>query len=132
MTKKTMMPAGTYYIGDLCYVMDTEWDDVCALTIVDGHCIYGKFTLPDGREFAMFSTKYGDGEYRASNGARLGVDSGSIGCIRLIDTDMDTVQKNYTQTLDELGTVVTFDKPFSVMGNRNTGRIRFGHITIRT
>ena len=23
------MKAGTYYIGDLCYVMHKEWDEVC-------------------------------------------------------------------------------------------------------
>jgi hypothetical protein len=131
MAEKTMMPAGTYYIGDLCYVMDGEWNEFCQLTIKDNTCLQGKFTLADGREFASFSTRYGDGEYRASNGAKLGVDAGLIGCIKVEDIT-DDVDKNYPQGLGELGTVVTFDKPFSVSGNRDTGRIRFGHITIRT
>ena len=27
-----MMPAGKYYVGDLCYVMtDAEWDEMCGL-----------------------------------------------------------------------------------------------------
>lgn len=25
------MPAGRYYVGDLCYVMDDVWDEVCDL-----------------------------------------------------------------------------------------------------
>ena len=26
-----MFPAGKYYVGDLCYVMHDEWDEVCGL-----------------------------------------------------------------------------------------------------
>jgi hypothetical protein len=29
------MPAGRYYIGDLCYVMHDEWDEACALFFPD-------------------------------------------------------------------------------------------------
>ena len=38
------MPAGRYYIGDLCYVMsDEEWDEFCSLTIKDNKCFDGEF-----------------------------------------------------------------------------------------
>ena len=34
------MPAGKYYIGDLCYVMsDKEWEEFCSLTIKDNKCL---------------------------------------------------------------------------------------------
>ena len=58
------MPAGKYYIGDLCYVMsDAEWEEFCSITI-DGHnVIDGEFQLKDGRRFATYGTAFGDGVY---------------------------------------------------------------------
>ena len=45
-----MMPAGKYYIGDLCYVMtDDEWREICAIIIKGNQCLDGEFELPDGR-----------------------------------------------------------------------------------
>ena len=56
-----MMPAGTYYVGDLCYVMsDEEWDQFCSITIEGMNCLEGEFTMPDGRRFATYGTAYGD------------------------------------------------------------------------
>jgi len=81
-----MMPAGEYYIGDLCYVMTSEeWLEVCDLTIQDSRLIEGEFQLKDGRKFAMYSTAYGDGTYYDHYGFSYSVDSGSIGCIRMED-----------------------------------------------
>ena len=65
------MPAGRYYIGDLCYVMHDEWDEACTLffpTNQSGRGIEGEFTLKDGRRFASFTTAYGDGEYYNNQG----------------------------------------------------------------
>ena len=56
-----MMPAGKYYIGDLCYVMHPEWDEFCRITISGNECLQGEFNLADGRRFATFTTAYGDG-----------------------------------------------------------------------
>lgn len=118
----TTLPAGRYYIGDLCYVMDGEWTEVCKL-IIDGHNVKsGIFKLADGRTFANFTTKYGDGHYEASNGDELCVDSGSIGCIRVEDITVGD--------LSHLGTVVDFADPFTV--GSNDGEISFGHITVDT
>jgi len=79
------MPAGTYYVGDLCYVMNDAWDEVCGLTIKGHDCLEGEFTLKDGRRFAMYSTKYGDGVYYDQDGGSYSVDAGSIGCILMSD-----------------------------------------------
>ena len=127
-----MMPAGKYYVGDLCYVMHDEWNEFCKLTIVDGSCIDGEFNLSDGRRFATYGTAYGDGVYQSSNGARLGVDAGLIGCIRVED-----IRENKTlEDLNELGTVVEFSHEFATRGGRTVdnwdGMIRFGNITIDT
>ena len=47
------MPAGTYYIGDLCYVMtDAEWEQFCKITINGNKVLDGEFEEPiyDGVE----------------------------------------------------------------------------------
>ena len=42
------MPAGKYYVGDLCYVMtDEEWEEFCGITINGNKCIDGEFQLSD-------------------------------------------------------------------------------------
>ncbi len=114
-----MMPAGTYYIGDLCYVMHEEWDEFCKITIKGNECLDGEFTLKDGRRFATYGTMYGDGCYDG-----LSVDAGLIGCIRVVD-----IRANPEVDM-ELGRIVTFDQPFET-GEHN-GEIFFGHISIDT
>ena len=80
------MPAGKYYVGDLCYVMDNdEWRQVCARTIQGEKIADGEFELPDGRRFAIYSTAYGDGGYYDQYGHTYSVDAGSIGCILMSD-----------------------------------------------
>ena len=127
-----MMPAGTYYVGDLCYVMDDdEWDEFCTLTIKDNECLEGEFEL-DGRKFATYGTKWGDGEYRDQNGHSYGVDAGLIGCIRLSDIK----DPDYDE-IGRLGNIVVFEKDFTTSGGRNgvrewNGKIHIGHIVIDT
>ena len=122
------MSAGKYYIGDLCYVMHPEWDEVCDLFFpagAPGRGIEGEFTLKDGRRFASFGTAYGDGTYRSNIGTGHSVDSGSIGCIRVEDIRDDSYSN-----IEELGAIVEFDAPFEV--SEDTGMITFGHVQIET
>jgi len=133
-TKESIMKSGTYYIGDLCYVMHDEWDEYCALTIVGpvgNRVADGEFTLKDGRKFASYTTAYGDGTYYASNGASLGVDSGLIGCILMSDIDQTNCENDVS-----LGTVVEYTNDFVTYGGRNSdawdGVIHFGDITVHT
>lgn len=87
-----VMPAGDYYIGDLCYVMHEEWDEACALFFAgrtDHGCNEGKFTLKDGRQFVAFNTAYGDGTYRDQYGNFYHVDAGLIGAIKVADVRED-------------------------------------------
>ena len=124
------MPAGRYYIGDLCYVMHDEWDECCDLFFPPGETgrgINGEFTLKDGRRFANFGTAYGDGTYRSSIGTNHCVDSGSIGCIRVEDIRDNTYDQNRIQ---QLGAIVEFDQPFEAF--EDTGMIVFGHVKIET
>jgi hypothetical protein len=119
------MPAGKYYIGDLCYVMHPEWDEFCELTIKGNQCLDGEFTLADGRRFASFGTAYGDGTYVSNVGTKHSVDSGSIGCIRVEDI------RDYTYSdIERLGAIVEFDHPFEV--SEDQGLIVFGKVQIET
>jgi hypothetical protein len=117
------MPAGTYYIGDLCYVMDSEWEEFCEITITDRACADGEFTLKNGRRFATYSTMYGDGTYHSNIGTSHSVDAGLIGCILVDDIEDSSKMKG-------LGAIVTFDYPFET--SESDGIIRFGHVQINT
>lgn len=120
------MPAGRYYIGDLCYCMHDSWTEVCRLFFPANSPpkgVEGEFTLADGRRFASFSTAYGDGEYLSNINTRHSVDSGSIGCIRAEDIR----DNQYDQ---DLGAFVDFPEPFEVSNDR--GLLTFGHVQIET
>ena len=122
-----MMPAGDYYIGDLCYVMHEEWDEVCSLFFkgnTNGRCNQGEFVLKDGRRFACYNTRWGDGEYRDQFNNRYLVDSGCIGCILVSDiVEMD--KRNI-----DLGNVIKMTKEFDT--SNIDGLISFNNITIET
>jgi hypothetical protein len=128
-----MMLAGKYYIGDLCHIVtDSEWLEICDLTIQGTRVLDGEFQLKDGRRFAMYSTAYGDGVYYDHYGHSYSVDSGSIGCI-LVD-DIKYVD-NFDQFLD-MGAIQEFDTDFVTGGGRGEsdweGTIQFGHVVIET
>lgn len=102
------MKAGLYYIGDLCYVFNQEdWDEVCSLTIEGNRCLEGEFEMKDGRKFAMYNTRYGDGEYYDQFGNRYSVDSGTIGCVLWKDIS------RYEYILPDVGAVVDMKEDFS-------------------
>lgn len=122
------MPAGRYYIGDLCYVMHDEWDEVCDLFFPASSYpgqTEGEFVLKDGRRFASFGTAYGDGTYRSNIGTEHAVDSGSIGCILVSD-----IRDSQYDNIEELGAIVEFDQPFEV--SKDQGLLVFGHVEIET
>jgi hypothetical protein len=126
-----MMPAGRYYIGDLCYVMHGEWDEVCNL-LNDEFDNMEKvgFELADGRKFACLATKYGDGSYCVTKMddylCMVGVDSGTIGCIKIDEVDILNLDNR-----PSLGAIVDFPNDFLVMYG-NGGRLWFGDILIET
>lgn len=127
-TETTRLPAGTYYVGDLCYVVPgDEWMDFVARSFPDSYSeVVGVFENREGINYANFGTKYGDGEYFDNRGARYGVDSGSIGCIPVCA--VPEVQ----EAVRGFSSVVSFDEPFEVGYDDETGTIRFGHIEIVT
>nr|QMP83041.1 MAG: hypothetical protein [Caudoviricetes sp.] len=125
-----VMPAGTYYVGDLCYVMHDAWTECCELFFEnrDDHgCNEGVFKLNDGRVFANFNTAYGDGEYHSNIASSFCVDSGSIGCIKLEDINDDTYS---IDNISKLGAIHTFENDFIV--SEHNGIISFGDVNIYT
>lgn len=125
-----MMPAGKYYVGDLCYVMtDEEWEQLCTLTAPRmgtwGKSTQGEFELADGRKFTCYDTKWGDGTYYDDIGHTYSVDAGLIGCILVSD-----IKANKYDNLLDLGAILEFDEDF--VTSEHEGKIQFGYIVIDT
>ena len=123
-----MMPAGEYYVGDLCYVLHDEWNECCGLFFAnrnDHGCNEGEFNLKDGRRFACYNTAYGDGEYYDEQRRSYGVDAGSIGCILLKDIDLKN-ENNFTHG----GQIVNFTHDF--VTGKDRGILTFGYVRIDT
>ena len=106
-----MMRAGTYYVGDLCYVMHPQWKEVCNLMFNTGRgndgVLDGEFNLANGVRFAVHSTAYGDGTYYDAEGRKYPVDAGLIGCIAVEDV------YDPEWFIEGVNTVV-FNKPFQM------------------
>jgi len=120
MSRQTL-PAGRYYIGDPCYVIDGEaWSDFLD-PYWDLDSRGGVFEY-DGHKVCAFGTQYGDGCYEASNGAMLGVDAGMIGAVPL------EIVKGGDLAL---GTEVEFDEPFECVRDYD-GRLHFGSFSVMT
>lgn len=111
-----MMKAGKYWIGDLCYVMHEEWDEVCAITMSHDECLKGEFTLKNGVTFAMYNTAYGDGCYDG-----FSVDSGTIGCVLLEDIDVSNANNCIGS-----GKILVFENDFETWSD--DGLICFGDV----
>ena len=116
---------GDYYVGDLCYVLRNEWDEVCSLTIKEHSCLDGVFTLANGTKFATYGTAYGDGVYIDQKGHKYPVDAGLIGCVAVKDLDANILTDNI-----RLGNIIKFDKPFTT--NEDQGVLVIGNLSIDT
>lgn len=76
-THKTTLPAGKYYIGDLCYALaDDIYDGVFGNI---GGYDSGLYKKNDSEFFFVDNTAYGDGMYGATDGNEFAVDAGIIG-----------------------------------------------------
>jgi hypothetical protein len=123
------MPAGKYWVGDLCYVMHPQWKECCDLFFPKGQDNWkgnqGVFKLDNGVRFALFSTAYGDGTYLDQKGREYPVDAGSIGCIRVEDINDDS-----ESFWLEGGNIIDFDSDFTV--GSDGSELRFGNVVIDT
>lgn len=125
-----MLPAGTYYIGDPCYVLSKEqWSEVCEAIAQVGEEQFANQALElmiDNKfPIGIAPTLYGDGEFHISGDKSLliPVDSGTIGCVPI----------EHVQDLEEakeLGWVTEFNEPFEI--RYDEGVIRFGKEWVNT
>jgi hypothetical protein len=122
----TMMKAGKYYVGDLCYVLDNRWNEFCSVTIPGNKVLDGEMQLPDGTKFATYCTAFGDGVYNDQFGNSYGVDAGLIGCVLVEDVDKETPVAD----LPHLGAVFDFPNDFAT--SETNGVITIGHVVIDT
>lgn len=117
------MKAGTYYIGDPCYVYGDDHKDW--LDFLDYGVWKGDSNVPfEYKGYTCFAgdTKYGDGVYEGSDGFHYPVDAGMIGAI-----PVEMADKPYRS---DLSTIVTFEKDF--ICEVSNGVICIGHISIDT
>ena len=97
--------AAAYYVGDLCYVCNTEWDEIVSQGVYDNSKL--AFTLADGRQYFMVSTMYGDGTYNDTDGNPYSVDSGTIGAIKVSDIrNLDALNTTLESGLGHIHTFV--------------------------
>ena len=48
------MPAGRYYVGNLCYVIHPQWDEFCDKIIVEHNCVDGEVVFENGVKVVQF------------------------------------------------------------------------------
>lgn len=100
MKDETAMNPVRYYVGDLCYVMHPEWDEVCDTVSFDNE--QSAYTLADGRQFFMLNTAYGDGSYNDPAGREYFVDSGTLGAIKVEDITDPAFKENVERGLGQI------------------------------
>lgn len=123
-TVQVCMDPGTYFVGDLCYVLGDSWDEFCNLTLTKDGVREGGTVFSDGREMCSFTTLYGDGVYQDAEGRDYPVDAGLLGCIKLENMDLE-----YDEICDS-GQIIVFKNQF--ICERVDGMIYFGKIAIQT
>lgn len=97
---KYNLPAGKYYIGDICYSLD---DDIYSnFWGKKKNYKDGKYKV-NGYYFVVHGTFYGDGYYPTNSGTNYAVDAGVIGMVHESLFDQNNIQK-----MSSLGSVHTF------------------------
>ena len=117
-------PAGSYYIGDLCYALDDKvYDSIFGQV---GGYDDGVYKCKDDPNvfFMVASTAYGDGEYRGSDGRSFYVDAGILSILPLSCATQGT----------EGGNVYTFKTPVEcrMKGGKFTFTSEDKYLTINT
>ena len=116
-------PAGSYWVGDLCYVMHPEWSELCSIMFAEDDMVEGELTVQNKRIF-LASTAYGDGRFNDNVGRLYGVDSGSLGIIAV-----ENIAESELPNLNG-GHVIDFAEDFTVTAQH--GKFNFGGILIET
>lgn len=112
---------GRYWVGDPCYVIDEDrWMELLESA---NYFMSSSVGVLDNLMVLSFGTKYGDGEYKGSNGFWFSVDAGMIG---LVPDELVVQRENTT-----LGVFVNFDRP-TRCSREEDGTLTFGDLVIQT
>lgn len=130
---KAILPAGRYFIGDLCYTAgedDNAWSQWVEVAAAHSNDFVDPVAGANYNDWPLVavSTLYGDGTYEDNKGRVYGVDAGSIGAapesfIEAFElTDEDLTHAGHWETFEE-------DFELSIT---SAGVIHIGHLTIPT
>lgn len=97
------MTPGTYYIGDLYFVLQEEFELI-------KNSITNELILNNDRKIAFYPTINKNESYQDQFGQEYLIENGNIGCIRI--EDIDSVEADFSK-----GTIVSFYENFHT---RNT------------
>lgn len=118
--KEFTLPAGVYWIGDLCYVVDDEvWQKFLDEAAYVGNTMAQHI---DGILYLAFDTEWGDGTYKDQYGNEYDVDASMIGIIPAADVDASDMPG---------GHIFDFKTEFTARRKEN-GLLVFGHVQIVT
>lgn len=111
------MNKGTYYIGDLSYVLENNKD------ILGIRNKNGKYILDNGGIIRFYSISLEERFYQDQFGQDYHIKNGNLGCIMIENIDYIKAELNH-------GQIIKFYDDFNVWNS--FGRILFGHICIDT
>lgn len=105
---KYILPPGTYYIGDPCYVIEKNWDRLCEITDIQA----GQYEM-DGNKFVFMPTMHGDGVYEDRQGRQYGVDAGVLAVVPVGLLER-TTEKKGERPLETLSYIASFTEDLVV------------------
>jgi len=108
------MTSGTYYIGDLFFVLKEEFSLIKKLSA-------NEFILNQERKIAIYKTQNLIEQYQDQFGQEYFVENGNIGCIRI--EDIDAIDADLSN-----GQIISFYDFFDT--RESLSRILFGHICL--
>ena len=112
---KAEFKAGTYFIGDPCYVLR---DDLYDKWGTDNNYSDGNYGY-----FAVGSTAYGDGIYEdIASGKNYFVDAGILG---IVNMDYSKQEFPYVYSLNELGSIITVKESLLFEYNHETHTFKY-------
>ena len=134
----TLLPAGTYIVGDPGYQIRDHFDDSDGEKdawraflekwdeVSPGYVNASIFEFR-GRLVCVSMTYNGDGVYEDIEGRSYGVDSGTIGALPIEICNPDTTKQD-----NSFSNCIEFDKDFDIKFDADSGDIMIGHVTIET
>jgi hypothetical protein len=135
--EKLSLPAGAYYIGDPCYILNSEvYDRILMPSAIEAERnrrnSYEFYSNPNNQytqRGVVMSTLHGDGCFTSNIGFTFAVDSGQIACIDIACIGIDERIKNCIDR--KFVYLYTASKPFDCVRHDN-GVLRFNSISINT